>query len=65
MTSGATFQILRCFADALSTTTPGFSLSNIYQIRAISVCVFVDFDTVSITNDWEFDSWLAWDMVAC
>ena len=32
MTAEATFQALRCFADVLSTTTPGFSCNNVYQI---------------------------------
>ena len=48
MTGEATFKILRCFAVVLSTTAPGFSRNNIYQIWAISVSVFVDFDAVSI-----------------
>ena len=32
MTAEATFQALRCFADILSTTTPGVSCNNVYQI---------------------------------
>ena len=51
MTAEATIQSLRCFDDVLSITTPGFSRNNIYKIRAISVCVFDDFDAVSITID--------------
>ena len=51
MTAEATFQSLRCFADVLSNTTPGFLRNNIHKIRAISVCVFVYFDAVSITID--------------
>ena len=39
-----------CFADVLSTTTPDLSRIYIYQIGAISVSVFVDFDTVSTGN---------------
>ena len=58
MTAEATFKSLRCFADVPSTTTPGFSRNNRYQIWAISVRVFVDFDAVSITIDGGCDSWL-------
>ena len=65
MTAEATFKSLRCFADVLSTTTPGFSRNYIYQIRAILVSVFVDFDAVSITIDGRCDGRLAWDVVAC
>ena len=32
MTAESTFQALRCFADVLSTTTPGFSCNNINKI---------------------------------
>ena len=38
---------------------------NIYQIRAISVSVIVDFDAVSITIDGIHNGRLTWDMVAC
>ena len=51
MTAEATFQSLRYFADVLNTTTPSFSRYNIYKIRTISVCVFVDFDAMSFTID--------------
>ena len=64
MTAEADFKSLRCFADVLSTTTPGFSRNNIYQIWVISVSVFVDFDTVSITIDGGSDGRRTWDMVA-
>ena len=65
MTAGATFKSLRYFADVLNTTTHGFSRYNIYQIGAISVSFFVDFDAVSITIDEGWDGWLAWEMVVC
>ena len=65
MTAEATFQVLRCFADVLSTTTPGFSCNNVYQIWTISVNFFVDLDAVSFAIDWGCNSWLEWDMVAC
>ena len=65
MTAEATFQALRCFADVLSTTTPGFSCNNVYQIWTVSVNVFVDLDAVSFAIDRGCYSWLAWDMVAC
>ena len=65
MTAEATFQSLRCFADVLSTTTPSFSRYNIYKIRTVSVCVFVDVDAVSFTIDGGCDGRLAWDMLAC
>ena len=65
MTAESTFQALRCFADVLSTTTPGFSCDNINKIWTISVNVFVDFNAVFVTIDGGCYSWLAWDMVAC
>ena len=65
MTAEATFKSLRCFADVLSPTTLGFSRNYIYQIRAISVSVFVDFDAVSVTIDGRSDGRLTWDVVAC
>ena len=65
MNAEATFKSLRCFADVLSTTTPGCSRNYIYQIWAISVSVFVDFDAVSVTIDGRCDGRLTWDVVAC
>ena len=58
MTAEATFKALRCFADVLSTTTPGFSCNNVYQIWTVSVNVFVDLDAVSFAIDRGCYSWL-------
>ena len=52
MTAEATFQALRCFADVLSTTNPGFSCNNVHQnLKFFSVNVFVDLDVVSFAID--------------
>ena len=67
MTAESTYKVVWCFDDVLRTIANGFSRNYIYmfQIRTISVNVFVDFNAVFVTIDGWCYSWLAWDMVTC